>query len=65
MSSQRGCWVCWISKNTCLKSGLIRNDACARRTAAYPNMEIEGRRRSQPLLSDVPAEIVFERRQYI
>ena len=25
MNSQRARWVCWKSKNTCLKSGLIRN----------------------------------------
>ena len=25
MNSQRGRWVCWKSKNTCLKRGLIRN----------------------------------------
>ena len=25
MNSQRGLWVCWKSKNTCLKNGLIRN----------------------------------------
>ena len=31
MNSQRGRWVCWKSKNTCLKSGLMRNTPCLTR----------------------------------